>query len=197
MPDPADQTDPLEDPDVDVSLDGDTEAEAPSDDASLRHFCWRIGRNLERRVDQYLVDRVGYLSRNEVQRLIDDGFVTVNGKKTKPSYRPKENDQVAITAPPPRAATIAPEDIPLDVVYEDDHLLAINKQTNIIVHPARCVERHARQRPHPLRQRARQQVEHDQRRMAARHSASTRPEHHRHHAGREIRRSALAPRTAV
>lgn len=115
------------------------DAEAPSDDAALRHFSWKLGKTLERRVDQYLVDRIGYLSRNEVQRLIDDGFVTVNGKKTKPSYKPKLDDVVAITAPPPRAATIAPEPIPLSIVYEDDHLLAINKQTNIIVHPARGV----------------------------------------------------------
>jgi 23S rRNA pseudouridine1911/1915/1917 synthase len=115
------------------------DAESPSDDAGLRHFSWKLGKTLERRVDQYLVDRIGYLSRNEVQRLIDEGFVTVNGKKTKPSYKPKLNDVVAITAPPPRAATIAPEPIPLSIIYEDDHLLAINKQTNIIVHPARGV----------------------------------------------------------
>lgn len=107
------------------------------DDARLRHFEWRLGKDLERRVDQYLVDRVGYLSRNEVQRLIVDGFVTVNGKTTKSSYRPKLGDMVKIDAPPPRSATIEAEDIPLTVVYEDDHLLAINKQTDLIVHPAR------------------------------------------------------------
>lgn len=115
------------------------DVDAPSDDASLRHFSWKLGKTLDRRVDQYLVDRIGYLSRNEVQRLIDDGFVTVNGRKIKPSYKPKIDDVVSITAPPPRAATIAPEPIPLSIVYEDDHLLAINKQTNIIVHPARGV----------------------------------------------------------
>jgi 23S rRNA pseudouridine1911/1915/1917 synthase len=110
-----------------------------SDDAEMRHFNWRLGKDLSRRVDQYLVDRVGYLSRNEVQKLIEDGFVTVNGRKIKSSYRPKEDDIVEMHAPPPRAATIQGEDIPLEIIYEDEHMLALNKQTNLIVHPARGI----------------------------------------------------------
>ncbi len=128
--DPADA--PFEEPD-----DPALAEEGASDDAKMRHFEWRLGKDLTRRIDQYLVDRVGYLSRNEVQRLIEEGFVTVNGKTSKSSYRPKEDDMVRMEAPPPRASTIEGEDIPLTVVYEDDHLLAINKQTNLIVHPAR------------------------------------------------------------
>jgi 23S rRNA pseudouridine1911/1915/1917 synthase len=128
--DPADA--PFED------LEDPAEAvEGASDDAKMRHFEWRLGKDLTRRVDQYLVDRVGYLSRNEIQRLIEEEFVTVNGKKCKSSYRPKEGDMVRMEAPPPRSSTIEGEDIPLTVVYEDDHILAINKQTNLIVHPAR------------------------------------------------------------
>ena len=110
-----------------------------SDDARLKAFSWRIGKNLTRRLDQYLVDRVGYLSRSAVQRLIADEAVRVNGRKTKSSYHPREGETVTMTAPPPRAETIEPEPIPLDVVYEDDHFLAINKQSNLIVHPARGV----------------------------------------------------------
>jgi 23S rRNA pseudouridine1911/1915/1917 synthase len=110
-----------------------------ADDAPMRSFEWTLAKNLERRVDQYLVDRVGYLSRNEVQRLIEEGFVTVNGRPCKSSYKPKTGDIVTMTAPPPRAETIEAEDIPLEIVYEDDHLLAINKQTNLVVHPARGV----------------------------------------------------------
>jgi len=110
-----------------------------SDDAELRRFEWTLGKTLDRRVDQYLTDRVGYLSRNEVQKLIEEGCVLVNGKKTKSSYRPKLGDVVKLEAPPPRAETIEAEDIPLEVVYEDDHILAINKQTNLIVHPARGI----------------------------------------------------------
>lgn len=117
----------------------DATFEAESDDSELRHFTWTLGKTLERRLDQYLVDRIGYLSRAQLQRLIDDGFVTVNGRSTKSSYKPKLNDVVKVDAPPPRAETIEPEDIPLEIIYEDDHLLAINKQANIIVHPARGV----------------------------------------------------------
>ena len=114
------------------------DAEA-SDDPVLKSFEWRIGKNLTRRLDQYLVDRVGYLSRNAVQKLIEVEAVHVNGHKAKSSYKPRENDIVSMSAPPPRAETIEPEDIPLDVVYEDEHFLAINKQSNLIVHPARGV----------------------------------------------------------
>lgn len=116
--------------------DGD-EIEASAEPAVVRTFQWTLGKDLERRVDQYLVDRIGYLSRAEVQRLIDEGVVTVNGRRTKSSYRPKLGDLVKIDAPPPRSHTIEAEDIPLTIVYEDDYLLAINKQTNLIVHPAR------------------------------------------------------------
>jgi len=125
---------------ADESAD-ETGDEIPDADGvvAMRHFTFKLGKTLDRRIDQYLVDRIGYLSRNEIQRLIVEGFVTVNGKKSKSSYRPRENDIVKLEAPPPRAATIEPEDIPIDVIYEDEHVLAINKQTNLIVHPARGV----------------------------------------------------------
>lgn len=110
---------------------------AEQDEASLRHLKWRIGRNLDRRVDQYLVDRVGYLSRAQVQRAIEEGFVRVNGKTTKSSYRPRLNDIVEIQAPPPKISQLVPEPIPLEIVYEDEHLLALNKQADLIIHPAR------------------------------------------------------------
>src|SRR3954465_4100353 len=108
-------------------------------DADLKHYRWRIAKNLTRRVDQYLVDRVGYLSRAGVQRLIGDGLVKVNGKLTKASYRPREGDIVEMVAPPEPVSELVPEPIPLDVVYEDDHFMAINKQANLMVHPARGV----------------------------------------------------------
>jgi 23S rRNA pseudouridine1911/1915/1917 synthase len=123
---------------IDAPITEGDDAEA-SDDVQLRHFQWRIGKDLVRRLDQYLVDRVGYLSRNEIQKLITEGFVTVNGRKIKPSYHPRENDQVVMTAPPPRSQTIGPEPIPIDILYEDQHMLALNKQTNLIVHPARGI----------------------------------------------------------
>jgi 23S rRNA pseudouridine1911/1915/1917 synthase len=120
-------------------------ATAPPDDvpdevaeeADVRHFHWRVSKNLTRRIDQYLVDRVGYLSRNGVQRCIGEGLVKVNGKTTKASYHPRDGDEIDMVAPPEPVNEIVPEPIPLDVIHEDDHLLALNKQADLIVHPAR------------------------------------------------------------
>src|SRR5687768_10180800 len=115
------------------------EAASVEEDASdVAHFRWRVTKNLTRRIDQYLVDRVGYLSRNGVQRLIDEGLVKVNGKTcAKASYRPRDGDEIDMVAPPKPVNELVPENIPLDIVYEDDHFLALNKQADLIVHPAR------------------------------------------------------------
>ncbi len=119
--------------------DPDTiESDAP-EESDVEHYRWRIGKNLTRRVDQYLKDRVAYLSRNNVQRLIDEGLVKVNDRVVKASYRPREGDIVEMVAPPKPINELVPEPIPLDIVYEDEHFLALNKQTNLVVHPARGV----------------------------------------------------------
>ena len=116
----------------------DTGAEAGDDaDSDVEHYHFRIGKDLERRLDQYLVDRVPYLSRNGVQRLIDLDLVKVNGKPTKASKRLKAGDLVDMVAPPKPVSELVPEPIPLDIVYEDEHFLALNKQANLMVHPAR------------------------------------------------------------
>ena len=114
------------------------EAEAEqAEDGLLREFKYKLGKDLVRRIDQYLVDRIGYLSRNAIQGLIKDGLVKVNGKTTKSSYRPREDDIVEVSAPPKMSEQLVPEDIPLDVLYEDDYMMALNKQANLVVHPAR------------------------------------------------------------
>src|SRR4051812_16966627 len=105
---PSVPANPTPDPDLAADADADEQtleaelagAEETEDDAEVRHFHWRISKNLTRRIDQYLVDRVGYLSRNGVQKLIDEGLVKVNGKICKASYRPRENDLVDMVAPP-------------------------------------------------------------------------------------------------
>jgi 23S rRNA pseudouridine1911/1915/1917 synthase len=117
----------------------DVETLEADDSEELRHFHWRIGKNLTRRLDQYLVDRVGYLSRAGVQRVIGEGLVKVNGRVAKASYHPREGDEVEMAAPPEPVNEIVPEPIPLEVIYEDDYLMAINKQAGLIVHPARGV----------------------------------------------------------
>ncbi len=108
-----------------------------SEDGDLREFKFKLGKNLTRRLDQYLVDRIGYLSRNEVQRLITDGLVKLNGKPTKSSVKPRENDIVEVSAPLQKIEQLVPEEMPLEVLYEDDYMLALNKAANVVVHPAR------------------------------------------------------------
>jgi 23S rRNA pseudouridine1911/1915/1917 synthase len=105
--------------------------------ADVEHFHWRVSKNLTRRIDQYLVDRIGYLSRAGVQRVIADGLVKVNGRVIKASYRPREGDEIDMVAPPEPVNELVPEPIPLDILYEDDDFLALNKQADLIVHPAR------------------------------------------------------------
>src|SRR6476620_1235412 len=114
-----------------------------SDEQDLKHYQWRVTKNLTRRIDQYLVDRVGYLSRAGVQRLVGEGLVKVNGRVVKSSYHPRNGDVVEMVAPPEPVSELVPEDIPLDIIYEDEHFLALNKQANLIVHPARGVWRDA------------------------------------------------------
>ena len=121
-------------PSLAAELAGATEEE---EDEDLRHFKWKVTKNLTRRLDQYLVDRVGYLSRNGVQKLIGEGLVKINGRVAKASAHPRDGDVVEMVAPPEPVSELVPEPIPLDVVYEDDHILAINKQPNLMVHPAR------------------------------------------------------------
>src|SRR5947209_9837116 len=98
------------------------------DESDVRKFHWRLGKNLVRRIDQYLVDRVGYLSRAGVQRQIEMGLVKVNGRIIKASYHPRDGDMVEMVAPPEPVNELIPEPIPLEIVYEDEHFLALNKQ---------------------------------------------------------------------
>ncbi len=105
--------------------------------AEVLHFHFDATKTQTQRIDQFLTSRMAHLSRAAVQRLIDDGLVTVNGKTTKASYKLKGGDAVDMMAPPEPVNELVPEDIPLDVVYEDEHLLAINKQADLVVHPAR------------------------------------------------------------
>ena len=118
-------------------MDSDSSPIERDEEADVERDRFRVGKNLTRRIDQYLVDRVPYLSRNGVQRLIDDELVKVNGRPTKASYHPKLDDEIEMVAPPEPVNEIVPEPIPLEIIYEDDHLMALNKQTDLMVHPAR------------------------------------------------------------
>lgn len=88
------------------------------------------------RVDKFLVDRIVGTSRNRIQNAADAGYILVNGKPEKCSYKVRPCDVVQVMMDRPRHSTeIIPEDIPLDIVYEDEDLLVVNKPAGMVVHP--------------------------------------------------------------
>lgn len=88
------------------------------------------------RVDKFLVTRMEKTSRNRIQQAADAGCIWVNGKPVKSSYKVKPDDEIVIVMDRPRyECEIIAEDIPLDIVYEDDHLLVVNKPAGLVVHP--------------------------------------------------------------
>jgi len=91
----------------------------------------------ERRIDKYLHGRFSNFSRVMIQDIIKAGSVKVNGKTVKPSFKLSPGDKIDLTLPELPSKEILPEDIPLDIIYEDQDLIVLNKQADIIVHPAR------------------------------------------------------------
>ncbi|MBL8760407.1 MAG: RluA family pseudouridine synthase [Phycisphaerae bacterium] len=108
-----------------------------SDDAELRRITFNLKSDLNKRLDRYLTDRIGFMSRTQLQNVVREGGVLVNGRVPKASTLVKRGDVIEVVVPPPPSSTIQPEDIPLHVLYEDEHLIVLNKQPDIIVHPAR------------------------------------------------------------
>ena len=90
-----------------------------------------------RRIDKYLHSRLANLSRAMIQKQIAAGDVKVNGKVVKASFKLSPGDKIELTAPTPPTKEIMPEDIPLNIIYEDDDLIVLDKQADMIVHPAR------------------------------------------------------------
>ena len=88
------------------------------------------------RLDKFLFDRLANTSRNRIQVAAKAGNVLVNGMAAKPSQKVKPGDEISIVLPyPQRDVEILPENIPIEVLYEDDHLLILNKQAGLVVHP--------------------------------------------------------------
>jgi len=90
----------------------------------------------EQRLDIFVAENIEELSRSYVQKLISDRAITVNGQIVKANYKLKENDTVIVKIPEPQPITLEPEEISLDIIYEDDDLLVVNKPVNMVVHPA-------------------------------------------------------------
>ena len=95
-----------------------------------------LGEEEGDRLDVYLSSQLGEMSRSYIQKIIKDKKVKVNGKIEKAKYAVKEDDSVVIEIPAPKLLEVIPQDIPIDIVYEDDDLLIVNKPQDMVVHPA-------------------------------------------------------------
>src|SRR5215216_6680240 len=95
------------------------------------------GRQSPIRIDKFLMDRLPNATRTKIQDGLHDGFIKVNDSTAKPNYKVRPNDVITVSLPqPPRDTDVVPENIPLNIVYEDDALLVINKPAGMVVHPA-------------------------------------------------------------
>jgi len=88
------------------------------------------------RIDTFLTREISQVSRSQIQKLIKEGFVTVNGKKIKANHLLQSAERIRVFIPRPRPPEVTPENIPLDIVYEDDYILVVNKRAGMVVHPA-------------------------------------------------------------
>lgn len=88
------------------------------------------------RLDRFVVTRVRTLTRSKATALILSGHIRVNGEKRKPAYRMRGAEEVSVHIPPPPECPLPPQDIPLDILYEDRDLIAVNKPAGMVVHPA-------------------------------------------------------------
>jgi 23S rRNA pseudouridine1911/1915/1917 synthase len=96
-----------------------------------------VGDEAGERIDKALSDFIpADVSRSQLQDLIRDGHVTVNGKTVKPNYKLSGGDEIVVRIPEPESVEIVPEPIPLDVIYEDSDVIVINKPRGMVVHPA-------------------------------------------------------------
>jgi len=88
------------------------------------------------RIDRYLAEKDSGFSRSFIQKLLKDGQVTVGGKPAKSNYKVREDDCIHLEVPDSSEPDIVPEDIPLDILYEDEDVLIVNKPKGMVVHPA-------------------------------------------------------------
>lgn len=88
------------------------------------------------RLDTYLSRELDEVSRTYIQKLINEGLVLVNGKQKKPKYMIKEGDKIQVDMPILKEPEVLPENIPLEIIYEDNDLIIVNKPQGMVVHPA-------------------------------------------------------------
>lgn len=109
-----------------------------ADDVQIKRFEFEVkGRHEGRRLDTYLANRFPDYSRTFIKALIKDDRITVNGQPVKPSYSPSRGDRIVAEVPMRLGEEVPPEDIPLDILYEDRWIVVVNKQPDLVVHPSR------------------------------------------------------------
>ena len=101
-------------------------------ETAIHEFQVAVG---ESRLDQYLAGQDTGLTRSRLQRLIIDGQVSVNGGPAKPAHRVRAGDRVTLSVPPPKPTGLVAQNIPVTVVYQDRHLVVIDKPAGLAVHP--------------------------------------------------------------
>lgn len=115
-----------------------SDCENESDEGELyEHFSVKVDPGQEPvRIDVFLTQRIQNASRTKIQKAAEAGSILVNSNAVKSNYKVKPNDQISIVLPePPRDTEIHPEKMDLDIVYEDEQLLVLNKKAGIVVHP--------------------------------------------------------------
>ncbi|MFZ5639634.1 MAG: RluA family pseudouridine synthase [Bacillota bacterium] len=88
------------------------------------------------RLDVFLAAELPELTRSYIQKLVDDGHITVNGRGGKASYKVQPGDEIVVEVPEPEGLELTPENIPLEIIYEDSDVIVVNKPQGMVVHPA-------------------------------------------------------------
>lgn len=102
----------------------------------MDEFTYEVGtENAGKRIDKFLSGELSELSRSYIQKLLKEGMVTLGGKPLKANYKLREGDLIEIRIPPAAEPDILPEDIPLEILYEDEDVLVVNKPKGMVVHP--------------------------------------------------------------
>lgn len=102
----------------------------------MDNYLFEIQENQQMRLDKYLAEQFPEQTRSYLQKLIKDGEVLVNGKSVKTGYQLSKGDEVSVNIPEPKELDVEPQKMDLDIVYEDEDVILINKPKGMVVHPA-------------------------------------------------------------
>lgn len=102
----------------------------------MEQYLFEIQEDQQMRLDKYLAEQFPEQTRSYLQKLINDGEVLVNGKSVKTGYQLSKGDEVSVNIPEPKELDVAPQKMDLDIVYEDEDVILINKPKGMVVHPA-------------------------------------------------------------